>query len=500
MVEIKINNEIYQVQKGCKISDFVKEKAGLKMPCGGIGKCGKCKVFATGELNPLTETEKNHLTADEIKNNVRLACKLVAEGNCTINFAWQNENDVIITDGQMPEILLKPDFKNYGIAIDIGTTTIAARMYDVQGNIVAQSSCINSQTAWGADVISRIEADIAGNGKKLAESVRSDINKLICEMAKEADTSAQNADKLVITGNTVMLHLLTETCTKPLSCAPFKVERLFGETVTAKEIGITAVSESTEVYLPPCVSAFVGADVMTAFLASDIWKSEETHMLVDIGTNGEMALWHGGKLTVCSTAAGPAFEGVGISMGMSGKDGAIDRVTVENGHIKAHVIGDGKPVGICGSGIADAVACLLEMQLLDETGFLEDDPTEIADGVCVSGQDIRAVQLAKSAVHAGILTLLCDAGITCENLRSAVVAGGFGSRLNINSAVKIGLLPIGFLNKVKVIGNGALTGASILLLNRSYREICEKASRQAHSAELSLNPVFTEKYIENMMF
>lgn len=497
---IKINGVLYNADKNCKISDFIKVHTKLKMPCGGHGKCGKCKVQAFGNINILTDAEKENLTQHEIKNGIRLACMLTAYGDCEIIYQQPDGKDSIVADGFMPSFEKKTDFSNYGIAVDIGTTTVAARLYDANGNILSQKSCLNSQMTWGADVISRIEAQIAGNGKNLAEAVCDDINNLILQMIQDAQIDKRDIEKTVITGNTAMLHLLTKTSAEPLSRAPFKAKRLFDETVDADELNITSLQKDAEIYLPPCMSAFVGADITTAILASDMCKSKETALLVDVGTNGEIALWHNNKLTVCSTAAGPAFEGVGISMGMSGKTGAIDRVAVVNGRMEAHVIDGVLPDGICGSGIIDAVACLLDLELLDETGVLEDDPVYIAPSVCISQHDIRAVQLAKSAVCAGILTLVEMAGITCADIKTVYVAGGFGSHININSAVKIGLFPKAFLNKVKVIGNGALTGASMLLLNNNYRETCRKMAFLAQTAELATNPLFAENYVEKMMF
>ena len=226
------------------------------------------------------------------------------------------------------------------------------------------------------------------------------------------------------------MHLLTETDVEPLSRAPFHVERLFGEVLRADALGLTALQGDASVYLPACIAAFVGADTVCALLASDICETGKTVLLADIGTNGEMALVHQGTLTVCSTAAGPAFEGVGISMGMRGAIGAIDRVRVENGALVAHVIGEGAPIGICGSGLVDTIACLLETEMVDETGYMEDDEVQIAAPVVLTQQDVRMVQLAKSAICAGLQTLLKTAGIDVSEVESLVLAGGFGSYLD----------------------------------------------------------------------
>ena len=205
------------------------------------------------------------------------------------------------------------------------------------------------------------------------------------------------------------------------------------------------------------------------------------------------------KLTVCSTAAGPAFEGAGLAFGMMGRSGAIDKVWTENGKIAFHVIGDGKAKGICGSGIIDAVASLLKTEEIDESGFLEDD-FFLSEGVYVTKDDVRAIQLAKSAIKSGVETLLNEDNTAFDDVESFVIAGGFGKKLDITSAELIGLIPKGAKKKAKIIGNGALSGASMLLLDRSLREKCIVISKSAKNIELSTNAFFIDKYIENMMF
>lgn len=213
-----------------------------------------------------------------------------------------------------------------------------------------------------------------------------------------------------------------------------------------------------------------------------------------------MALWHENRLTLCSTAAGPAFEGAGITMGMAGKSGAVDHVTVQNGQLAAHVIGDVPPVGICGSGVVDAIACLLETEEIDETGFMENDPATILAPVVLTGSDVRMIQLAKSAIHAGIRTLLHHEKLKCEEITELLIAGGFGSYLDIQNAGKIGLIPEEMLDSVRVVGNAALAGAAMLLLNKGLRKESVRLADSAEVIELSTDPVFAEEYMERMFF
>ena len=499
-ITIQINGQAHIAPRGVCLGSFLADHhEGIPMPCGGHGRCGKCRITVTGEVSPLTDAERRSLSDEEIQNGIRLACLTTAEGDCTVTTSADHAHR-ICSDGEMPDVVLRPAFSSYGAAIDIGTTTLAARLYDTDGNRLAETTAMNPQSAWGADVISRIEASLRGENRELALSVRRAIDVMLRTLADQAGLDAAQIDGLVITGNTAMLHLLTDTSPEPLSHAPFRAERLFDEVLSATELELTAVSPTASVYLPPCIGAFVGADTSTALLSAQPEKNDHIRMLVDIGTNGEMVLWGNGTMLACSTAAGPAFEGAGISMGMSGSDGAVDHVTIVNGSLCAHVIGGAEPKGICGSGIVDAAACLLDTEELDETGLLEDDEAVIADPVILTQEDIRMVQLAKSAIHAGIRTLLATAKMDCEKVTELLIAGGFGSYLDVKNAGKIGLLPEELISRVKVIGNAALSGASMLLLDRQLREDCTRYARTAQLVDLSANPVFTNEYMERMLF
>lgn len=486
MIPITINGQPSYAENGALLSDLI----SIAMPCAGKGKCGKCRVLAKGALSSLSDEEKKHLTDEEIAGGVRLACCTRVLGEAEI-ITIQEGSSKIKTDGIMPSFARKPLFKRLGAAIDIGTTTLAAQLYSEDG-LLAQTSMPNPQSAFGADVISRIEKALAGQGAALSKCIAN----ALCEMLRSL--TSEDIDTLVITGNTTMLYLLTKQNPEALSHAPFQADRLFGEMITAKEIGLPY--ENMRVYLPRCMSAFVGADITMALLASDICSGSETALLADIGTNGEIALWHGGALTCCSTAAGPAFEGAGLSMGMAGKSGAIDHVKVKNNALCAHIIDSDIPKCICGSGIIDALACLLKTNQMDETGLLDDDPCTISGAVCVTQQDIRAVQLAKSAVCAGLQTILSMKSIQPPQVKSFVIAGGFGSYLNVESAAKIGLIPPALSPKAHIAGNAALSGAAMLLLNSDFIKKSEALAKSAVTIELSSNAEFMELYVENMMF
>ncbi|MBQ8407788.1 MAG: DUF4445 domain-containing protein [Clostridia bacterium] len=482
---------------------LLSELLSREKPCGGHGKCGKCKVMASGALSPLSESEKRLLSSAEIEQGVRLSCCTYAEGDCQVTHINKKRNadeDRIVSNSTLTQTVCNPIFTQYGAAIDIGTTTLAARLYDTEGKLLSEATALNPQSAWGADVISRIEASLGGQASALAGSIRQAIDDLVTKLCHMANLSPEKLDSLVITGNTVMLYLLTESSPLSLSRAPFEADRLFGEFMTAGDLSLTALATDAQVYLPPCISAFVGADTTCALLSTQLCESKRTLMLADIGTNGEMAICHGGRLTVCSTAAGPAFEGVGISMGMRAAVGAIDNVTADKGTLIIHTVGDADPRGICGSGLIDAVAGLLEIEELDESGYLEEDPYPLAPPVTLTGKDIRMVQLAKSAICAGIETLLDRHKIDAEDVATLFVAGGFGSYLNPESARKTGLLPVALASVIKAVGNAALAGASMLLLNRDLQQKCLDMARNAEITDLSTSPVFSESYMMGMIF
>ena len=495
-VTVTFGTKTLEADKGTRLSQV----AGTWELCGGRGICGKCKLIAHGEVSPLSERERELLTPDEIKMGVRLGCIATAEGDCTILPMGENDSANILSEGVMPHFEVSPAFSEYGAAIDIGTTTLAARLYDVRGVCVADSSMLNPQIKYGADVISRISHSLEGGGNELCSAVCGAIDQMLCDMARDAKISPQSIDAVTLTGNTAMLYFATDTCPSALSKAPFEADRLFGESICAEKMGIKSLLPQTEIYLAPCISAFVGGDVVCAILASELCDSTKTEFLCDIGTNGEMALWHNGMLTVCSTAAGPAFEGVGISMGMRAARGAVDRVVTAGGRLEAHVIGDCEAVGICAGGLVDAVSCLLQNETLDETGCLDDEPAYITKTVTLTGRDIRMVQLAKSAICAGIETLLNEAKIGVSDVHNLNIAGGFGKHLNIKNAVLIGLLPKINTDSVRLVGNAALSGACMLTLNKALRQKCEHIAKRAVTLDLAQNKFFADCFTMGIMF
>ena len=397
-------------------------------------------------------------------------------------------------------------YRHLGAAVDIGTTTIAAVLYR-EGRAVGTMGAWNPQSVFGADVISRMEASLEGKADKLAAIVREAVSRLLTELAEHAGESAEAIETVIITGNTSMLYFLTKRNPRCLSRAPFEADELFGWWTTGEALDLSC--RKADVYLPRCMSAFVGADITTAILGSGLTETDcipgadgSPRLMVDVGTNGEIVLFHKERLICCATAAGPAFEGAGLSCGMRGVAGAIDHVNWKNGTWKVHVIGDrdaSAAEGICGSGVIDGVAGLLESGLLEDTGYLEEDVC-FAGNVGLTAEDIREVQLAKGAIRAGMETLLAEEKIDAAGLEGLYVAGGFGSYMSAKSAERIGLFPKIDLSRIKICGNAALAGAVKILHDRRMEKEATALAERAKTINLGTSAKFQEFYMEYMMF
>lgn len=499
MPVLKVNGIEMEIPAGIRLGDALAQTGvSTAWACGGLGRCGKCRVTARGALSEPDGQERQLLSREELAAGVRLACRTFVRGDCEVE-ALVSSGEAIETDGAGRAAAVRPAFARLGAAVDLGTTTIAARLYDASGKLLASGGRMNPQSRFGADVISRIQASMDGKRDELAAAARGAIASLLGDLARKCGASPEAIDGAVIAGNTAMLYLLTGSAPDALSRAPFEADRLFGCEAPASSLSLP-LAPGASVYLPRCISAFVGADITAALTSSGLCRSAQTRLLADIGTNGEMALWHGGRLRCCSTAAGPAFEGAGLSMGMQGADGAIDHLRVEDGALAAHVLGGGEPKGLCGSGVVDAAACLLELELLDETGCLEDDPAVLCGNVSLTQKDIRMIQLAKSAICAGMRTLAHHAGLHWDEVAELVVAGGFGSYLNLENAGKIGLIPPEMAGRTRAVGNASLDGAAMLLLDAALRSESESMARAAETVELSTDPVFMDSYTEGMFF
>lgn len=411
--------------------------------------------------------------------------------DCMLVFMSESRENADEKENDFDEELTPFSF-NLGMAVDIGATTVAIDFYDLdEGVRVVTEGVPNRQRSIGADIAARIEYASSGGADALKRAVLYSINEAV-EMAQaKYGVYSKNINSCVVTGNSAMLYMLTGSDTSDL----------FGRTVRAKEIGVD-INPNAEVYLAPCVNASVGADVLAGITSSGMNHSGETVMLVDIGTNSEIVLSHRGKLYCASTSASPAFEGANIEFGMIACDGAISEVSEKNGSLMVGVIGGGKPKGICGSGLLDAVAVGLHIEAIDETGLLIGDDgyyLDIETGIEITQRDVREVQLAKSAICSGIAALVEYCGTSFDSIDKLLLAGGFGARLNPQSACDIGLIPNKLKKKIYHIGNSSLKGAGELLLSPSKRYEIERLSKEIEYIELSESEFFSSAFIENMM-
>ncbi len=575
----------------------------IESPCGGTGKCGKCKLIVEeGPVTEVTDQEKRLLSAAELDHGVRLACLTYPAGEVRVRIRENSMAHIMVTGvGYDAEVLPKAkkthvqltepsltdqrddftrlidalggydyrmlleefyrlpgllrdaeygvtvvhdgDFiitvepgdttsKNYGVAVDIGTTTVVAYLVDLtSGKTIDAASGLNAQKSYGQDVISRINYTIeneTGIGR-LHELIVNQIHMLIRSLVDKTSIAIENIYSISLAGNTTMMHLVAGLPPKNIAMAPFIPVVKRRMTFQAGELGF-GLHKGASVRLLPGISAYVGADIVSGILSSGLFTGEALSLLIDIGTNGEIVLGNRDGLLCCSTAAGPAFEGATIRHGMGGVSGAINTVRLENRGIVYTTIAGAPPAGICGSGIVDAVALLLQCGVVDETGrmitaamippgtdcelkaylieeggqpavrLVDKADSDTSEAILLVQKDVREVQLAKASIAAGIMTLLAKAAKRVEDIDVVYLAGGFGSFIDKDSAIRIGLIPAELKDKIQVIGNAAGTGAVLSLISEACLSECDRIATKAMYIELSSSPEFQDHYINSMLF
>ena len=421
--------------------------------------------------------------------------------------------------------------KCYGVAFDIGTTTVVGALMDISnGKELKVCSRINPQVTYGDDVLSRIEYCSSGKDalQDLHNSIVSCVCDIITDLCRDANISKNHIYEVNIAGNTAMEHLFSGIDPKPLGQLPFTPAFTQGLTLKTKDIPLP-INPQGRIYIFPVIGGFVGGDTTACILTSEMWNTKETILLVDIGTNGEIVLAHNGKLLAASTAAGPALEGARISCGMRATAGAIEKVVFEDDCIELSVIGNVEPVGICGSALIDIVANLIKVDLVSSSGNLlagdelsksvpsnlqkrlftnEEGQKEFilfekvnGDNISLTQKDIRELQLAIGAIRAGIMILLKKAQVLINDIDKILMAGGFGSFIRRSSAQEIGLLP--YVEKretICYIGNASLAGAKWALLNIDARKQAETLANKTKHLELSLDDDFQMEFASAMIF
>ena len=481
--EVILNGQSHKIEfTGAPLVSVLLAKLGIAHdhPCTQRGTCGKCAIEIHGDVSEPTEAE--------LRAGTRLSCQCHVQGDAVmIKNTQQNAIETAVTALHLGT----PMGEGIGCAVDIGTTTVVLALVDLKnGAVLSRASAMNPQRSISADVMGRISAAMEGKGEEMRAQICNCIEQLLLEACAEANVLKNEISIMVLSGNTTMLYLLTGRDPSCLAASPFLADTLFD--TEGELLGIPA-------YYPACMHAFVGADITAAVLASGMTDTADIALLCDIGTNGELALWKDEQLFVTSTAAGPAFEGAGISCGVGSVIGAIDTVRVEDDAIVCSTIANAPAVGICGSGLVDAVAAFLELEYIDETGAADEDLI-LTDGIELQQADIRALQLAKAAIAAGIQTLLDEANVDYDDVSTLYIAGGFGSHLNAESAAKIGLIPADLKDKVCVIGNASLSGAMQMLLDRASLEKSRAIAANSTHISLGGNPKFNQNYMEQMLF
>jgi uncharacterized 2Fe-2S/4Fe-4S cluster protein (DUF4445 family) len=524
--------DVFQAAAACGIL--------LEQPCAGLARCGHCRVRVLDGAAAVSETDREVLSPEDLADGWRLACTLTVRAAATIEVPGPARSPspkgfgiAIVPDASRVPVIDPAAAlgTRFGLAIDIGTTSLAAALVDLgAGSIVAARSALNPQAEFGADVMSRIQAAGGGEtrGGPIEKAVRRGIATLVAELARDASASADDVVNAAVVGNPAMLHLWFGADPSSLGVAPYLGRWTSAVDTRASNVELPIAHEAP-VYVFPSVKSHVGADAVAAAVAVGLDRVDSRALLIDLGTNSELMLGVGGSLYAASTAAGPAFECGGISCGMRAADGAIDALHLESdGRWSVHAIGDGAPRGLCGSGLFDATAELLRTGVIDPAGAMQPAarlrgvaPDALValvresgrarrvliaagdgdrPGVWLAATDVRQLQLAIGAVRAGIEVMCREAGIEPADLETVFVAGTFGQYVRKASMLRLGLLPAVAPERVLTVGNAAGAGAVLALLDRRVRERAERLASDAQYVELAGRPDYQEALTRCLRF
>jgi len=526
VVEIPISSRLYEqkiltegIEKELKLSPNVK-KLYLKVPEPTINDQ---RSDLDRVLDSMNNTSKNiNISIDVLR---RLPEKLRKKDyGLTVVL---NENEIIgIETGDKSD-------KNYGVAFDIGTTTVVGYLLDLNtGKQLAVAPRTNPQTSYGDDVISRIQyANTNKDGlEDLHERIASCINDIISELASKANIEKKFIYEITTTGNTTMNHLFLKLNPKYLALNPYVGVLRSNIEAGAKDLDIH-INRYGKIYSMPNIAGFVGGDTVAVILASDMHKSKDLKFAIDIGTNGEMVMGSKDKLIACSTAAGPAFEGARITFGMRASDGAIEKISIKKDDIEINTIGNAKPIGLCGTGLIDSIAELRKVGVIVKGGKLlkrEELPSGIPDfikariipnekfgtsfilarasetktgeNILLTQKDVRETQLAKAAIYAGYNILKKILNVTDDDIKEILIAGAFGNYIRRSQAKWLGLLPDIPTERIRFIGNAAGAGAKMVLLAKELRKEACEISKNTDYIELAVRKDFQDEFTDALFF
>lgn len=539
MSPVFLNSKRLDSKKDDSLFDFA-DSLSIRVPtsCGRTGECHECIVEVrrgASALTPLTESEKF------LRGNYRLACQaLVADPSADIEFSVLRRQPRILTSGTRRDVELKPayvrgdDGENvvfngpegpvtvdtfrraiYGIAADLGTTTVVLNLVDLElGETVYTASFENPQRFGGSDIMNRISYDGGPDAGELQAVMVSSINFEIGEMVRALKIRRRQIYEIVAVGNTTMREIFFGIDVQSIGTRPYKssVEDEFRASkrpttalsTTAARLGLRIHPKAT-VYGGPLIASHLGADVAADLLALGMEDRTDPVILVDVGTNTEVVVGYNGKLLAASCPAGPAFEGGEVTYGMPGYDGAIEKVAInDRGLAESTVIGDVEPIGICGSGLIDLLAELRRTGLMDELGKFDDGSGEYefseSNNLTLSRADISALAQAKAANYCGQAIVLREYGLPIDEFEKLYLAGGFANYVDASNAIDIGFIANMPLDRVEKIGNAALEGATIMLLSTPKREEIEKLTATIEHVELETAPDFFDFFVEGCLF
>jgi uncharacterized 2Fe-2S/4Fe-4S cluster protein (DUF4445 family) len=494
-ITLRPTGEELTAPAGTPLRDLLFEQ-GVEFPCGGQGRCRGCRVQILAGAAAVNESQRHRLSTEELEHGWRLACQCSLESDLVMELRqW---DAAILVDETAFAFQPRPGL---GVAVDLGTTTLVAQLLDLEtGRVLAVRTALNAQARYGADVMSRVQYALSEGGQKqLEEVIRRQIGSLISQLLFAAHTKESTVREVVVVGNTVMHHLFCGINAEPLAHYPFEPREVGLQSFQASETGWVLAGDP-EVRFLPCLGGFVGSDILAGLLATRLPERDEVMGLVDLGTNGEVVIGNRERMLCASTAAGPAFEGAKISMGMRASTGAVSQVEVDDGRVTCHVLGNADASGICGSGLVDAVAVGLDLGIIASSGRLSDGRREwtICAPVTLTQNDVRELQLAKGAIAAGIRMLMERWGT--KELSRLYLAGAFGNYVSRTSAHRIGLINFP-PEQVEPAGNTALLGAKVALFrpdseDGSYTDLC---CRIEHVG-LSSDPNFQDAFVREMTF
>lgn len=523
-IVVKVINSIDYKETKCYLSQGenlleVLERYGLFITneCGAMGICGKCIIrVIEGEIE-ITLQDRTVFLNSELVEGYRLACRAYPNADCTIIISsGKNANFDLVTESLIhpnnnrlskKEAILDTHtlaYKNrvYGIAIDLGTTTLALALVDLPtGKILKKHTANNPQRSYGADVVSRIKASVEGKSSTLSRMIREELLKGIHFLANNQKIKLTSIRQIIISGNTTMIHLIMEYPCDGLGSYPYIPVNL--GLINTYTDDIFGIDEKIPIMILPGISVYIGGDIAAGLFACGIHLKEKPCLFIDLGTNGEIVLGNNERILVTSTAAGPAFEGGNISCGVGSIPGAIYYVSFENGMLSYKTIDNEPPIGLCGTGVVELVSELLKEGVIDSSGLLADpyfDGGYPIAGMKLVQQDIREFQLAKAAIRAGVDVLLKSFNISYEQLDEVYIAGAFGYHLDVEKAVSIGLLPEAVKYRTKAVGNTSLSGAICAIIDSEAKNKIENIISYAEEIHLSNSDDFNNLFIKYLSF